>query len=402
MKFNKVFSTALAAMMAVTLTACGSSSSSSSSSTSGSDSGSSGDAFVLGGSGPLSGDAAVYGNAVKNGATIAVDEINKEGKVKFNFVFEDDQADGEKAVTAFNNLMDKGMQVSIGTTTSGAGQAVSSYYKDENIFAITPSGSSPAIIYQDTENYTDPYGNIFQMCFTDPNQGTASADYISKHSDLGTKVGIIYRNDDNYSTGIYSKFKDEAAKVGLDIVYEGGFPNGTTDYSTYVKGCEDAGADLVFLPIYYQPASQILIQANKDSYKANFFGCDGMDGILTLDGFDTSLAEGLYMLTPFSADAADEKTQNFVKKYKEEYGETPNQFAADAYDAVYAIAQALENAGCKPSDATDDITSALVKQFTSMSFDGLTGTNVTWNKSGEVTKDPKAVVIQDGKYVSVD
>ena len=191
MKFNKVFSTALAAMMAVTLTACGSGSSSSSSSTSGSDSGSSGDAFVLGGSGPLSGDAAVYGNAVKNGATIAVDEINKEGKVKFNFVFEDDQADGEKAVTAFNNLMDKGMQVSIGTTTSGAGQAVSSYYKDENIFAITPSGSSPAIIYQDTENYSDPYGNIFQMCFTDPNQGTASADYISKHPDLGKKVGII-------------------------------------------------------------------------------------------------------------------------------------------------------------------------------------------------------------------
>ena len=111
----------------------------------------------------------------------------------------------------------------------------------------------------------------------------------------------------------------------------------------------------------------------------------------------TDTADGLS-----SADAADEKIQNFVKKYKEDYGETPNQFAADAYDAVYAIAQALENAGSKPSDATDDITSALVKQFTSMSFNGLTGTNVTWSKSGEVTKDPKAVVIQNGKYVSVD
>jgi branched-chain amino acid transport system substrate-binding protein len=400
MKFRKVFTTGMAAMMAVSLTACGSSSSSSSSSTS--DSSSSGDAFILGGSGPLTGDAAVYGTAVYNAATIAVDEVNAEGNVQFELVFEDDQADGEKAVTAFNNLMDKGMQISLGTVTSGAGQAVSAMYQDENIFAITPSGSSPAIIYQDTENYTDPYGNIFQMCFTDPNQGVASADYIAEHTDLGTKIGIIYRNDDNYSTGIYNKFKEEAEAKGLEIVYEGGFPNGTTDYSTYVKGCEDAGADLVFLPIYYQPASQILIQADSDGYEPTFFGCDGMDGILTLEGFDTSLAEGLYMLTPFSADATDELTQNFVSKYEEEYGETPNQFAADAYDAVYAIAQALEAAGTQPSDSTDDITADLIDQFTSMTFDGLTGTNVTWNESGEVSKDPKAVVIQDGAYVSAE
>lgn len=390
MNFNKIVKGGVAAFMAMSMVACSSSSSSSS------------DTFKLGGSGPLSGDAAVYGTAVQRGAEIAIKEINKEGKVKFEFNFQDDQADGEKAVTAFNTLADWGMQVSLATTTSGAGQATSSLYQEEDIFAITPSGSSPAVIYKDSENEKDPYGNVFQMCFSDPNQGVASADYISEHSDVGTKVGIIYRNDDSYSSGIYKKFKAEAEKLGLEIVSEQTFLNGNTDYSVQVSACKEAGADVVFLPIYYQPASQILAEANKQGYDVNFFGCDGMDGILTMEGFDTSLAEGLYMLTPFSADAQDEKTQNFVKAYKKKYGETPIQFAADAYDAVYAIAQALEESGVSPSDSTSDITAALEKEFTSMTFDGLTGTSVTWNKKGEVSKAPKAVVIQDGAYVGVE
>lgn len=390
MNFNKIVKGGVAAFMAMSMVACSSSSSSSS------------DTFKLGGSGPLSGDAAVYGTAVQRGAEIAIKEINKEGKVKFEFNFQDDQADGEKAVTAFNTLADWGMQVSIGTTTSGAGQATSSLYQEEDIFAITPSGSSPAVIYKDSENEKDAYGNVFQMCFSDPNQGVASADYISEHSEVGTKVGIIYRNDDSYSSGIYKKFKAEAEKLGLEIVSEQTFLNGNTDYSVQVSACKEAGADVIFLPIYYQPASQILAEANKQGYDVNFFGCDGMDGILTMEGFDTSLAEGLYMLTPFSADAQDEKTQNFVKTYKKKYGETPIQFAADAYDAVYAIAQALEESGVSPSDSTSDITAALEKEFTSMTFDGLTGTSVTWNKKGEVSKAPKAVVIQDGAYVGVE
>ncbi len=390
MNFNKIVKGGVAAFMAMSMVACSSSSSSSS------------DTFKLGGSGPLSGDAAVYGTAVQRGAEIAIKEINKEGKVKFEFNFQDDQADGEKAVTAFNTLADWGMQVSIATTTSGAGQATSSLYQEEDIFAITPSGSSPAVIYKDSENEKDAYGNVFQMCFSDPNQGVASADYISEHSEVGTKVGIIYRNDDSYSSGIYKKFKAEAEKLGLEIVSEQTFLNGNTDYSVQVSACKEAGADVIFLPIYYQPASQILAEANKQGYDVNFFGCDGMDGILTMEGFDTSLAEGLYMLTPFSADAQDEKTQNFVKTYKKKYGETPIQFAADAYDAVYAIAQALEESGVSPSDSTSDITAALEKEFTSMTFDGLTGTSVTWNKKGEVSKAPKAVVIQDGAYVGVE
>lgn len=398
MNFNKFVKGGMAALMATSLVAC-SSSSATTTSTSGS---ASGEAFKVGLSGPLTGDASVYGLAVKNAAELAIEEVNAKGGVQFELNAQDDQADGEKAVSAYNTLADWGMQMSLGTVTSGAGQAVSQYYNDDNIFALTPSGSSTAIVFKDGDKASDPYGNIFQMCFTDPNQGTASADYLAEHTDLGTKVGVIYRSDDNYSTGLYNNFMSEAEAKGLKVVSEQSFTNGNTDFSVQVKACKDAGADIVFLPIYYQPAYQILVEADKEGYDVNFFGCDGMDGILTMKGADPELCEGLYMLTPFSADASDEATQNFVKKYEEEFGDTPNQFAADAYDCIYAIAQALENSDVTPASSTDDITAALVEQFTSMTFDGITGTSMTWKTTGEVSKDPKAIVIQDGAYVSVE
>ena len=399
MDYKKLVKGGLAALMALSMTACGNSGSSEGS---GSSTEGGAGAIKLGASGPITGNAAVYGLAVQHAAEIAIEEVNALGGTQIEMNFQDDQADGEKAVSAYNALMDWGMQISLGTVTSGSGQAVAPNYAQDNIFAITPSGSSTAIIYRDATNNTDPYGVLFQMCFTDPNQGTASADYLKAHSELGSKIGIIYRSDDNYSTGIYNTFKAEADKLGLTIVDTETFVDSDTDYSVQVKKLADAGADIVFLPIYYQPASQILVEANKQGYAPNFFGCDGMDGILALENFDTSLAEGLYMLTPFSADAEDEKTANFVKKYTDKYGEIPNQFAADAYDCIYAIKQAIDNAGITSDMSTDDITAAMIKEFTSMTFDGITGLSMTWSESGEVSKAPKAVIIENGVYVGVE
>ncbi len=398
MKFNRLVKGGLAAVMAMGMMAC----SNSNPSGGGTTEPTAQAAFKLGFSGPLTGDASVYGLAVQHAVEIAVEEINDQGGVQFEVNAQDDQADGQAAVTAYNALMDWGMQVSLLTVTSGAGQAVAPNYQKDNIFAITPSASSTAVIFADPENSSGAYGTVFQMCFTDPNQGTASADYLKSHTELGTKVAVIYRSDDNYSSGIYNTFMAEANKVGLEVVSEGAFVEADKDFSVQVKQAADAGADIVFLPIYYQPASQILVEANKQGYKPTFFGCDGMDGILTLENFDTSLAEGLYMITPFSADATDEKTANFVKKYQEKYGDVPNQFAADAYDSVYAIKQALEAGNVTPDMSTDEITAALVKQFTSMKFDGLTGLSMTWAETGEVSKTPKAVVIQNGTYVGVE
>ncbi len=401
-------SLAMVLCMSVALTACGGAASApaegaAESSEAGS-TGASGAAIKIGGSGPLTGPAAVYGNAVKAAAEMAVEEINAKGGLQFELDFEDDTHDAEKAVSAYGALKDWGMQVSLATVTSAPGAAVSQMYMDDHIFGITPSGSSLAVIYQDPDNAANPYGNIFQMCFTDPNQGIASADYLADHPDLGSKIAIIYKNDDNYSSGIYNKFRSEASEKGLEVVYEGTFDDSNaSDFSVQLKKAKDAAADLIFLPIYYDPASLILTQANQMGYKPTFFGVDGMDGILTLEGFDTSLAEGVYLLTPFSADATDELTQNFTKNYKARMkDEIPNQFAADAYDCVYAIAQACDAAGVTADMSASDICDALTKQFTSMTFNGLTGQNVTWSESGEVSKSPKAVVIKDGVYVGVE
>lgn len=389
MKLKKILATMAVASM---LIACGSGNSDSSEQAT----------FKIGASGPLTGDAAVYGNAVKNAAELAVEEVNAKGGIQLEFKIEDDQADAEKSPTAYGTLKDWGMQIGLATVTSGAGAAVSQNYADDTTFALTPSASSTTIIYKDDAN-TESFGYVYQMCFTDPNQGVASADYIKSHADLGTKVAVIYKSDDNYSTGIYQKFIAEAKEVGLEVVSETSFDNSSaTDFNVQLKDAQSKGADVVFLPIYYQPASLILTQANKMGYEPSFFGVDGMDGILTLDGFDTKLAEGVYLLTPFSADAEDELTANFVANYKEKFGETPNQFAADAYDCIYAIYNALENGKATPDMSNSEIADILIAQFTSMTFNGITGTDVTWSKAGEVSKAPKAVVIKDGVYVGVE
>ena len=349
--------------------------------------------FKLGGIGPLTGDAAIYGNAAMNGAQIAVDEINAlAGAVKFEFKAEDDQADGELGVNAYNALADWGMQALVGPVTTGSAISVSAKVFEDRLFAMTPSASSTDVI--------GGKDNMFQVCFTDPNQGTGSADYIAENM-AGSKVAIIYRNDDAYSQGIRDTFVAEAGAKGLEIVYQGTFTKDTqTDFSVQLTAAQNDGADVIFLPIYYQPASVILAQAKQMNYAPTFFGVDGMDGILTMDGFDTSLAEGVMLLTPFSADATDVRTKSFVSKYNDLYGETPNQFAADGYDVVYAIYAALNAAGCTGDMSAEEICEALVGVMTTISVDGLTGQGMTWQATGEVSKAPMAVVIKDGVYVT--
>ena len=383
------------AMLATALTGCGGSASSSSDSqNSGSDSTASGTAFKIGGTGPLTGAAAIYGNACKNGAQIAVDEINAEGgDIQFELNYQDDEHDAEKAVNAYNTLKDWGMQLSLGSVTSKPCEATAAETYSDRIFALTPSASSTGT--------TEGKDNMFQMCFVDPNQGTASAQYIAEQK-LGTKVAIIWKNDDVYSTGIHDKFVEEAKTKGLQVVSDNTFTDASAnDFSVQLNDAKSKGADLVFLPMYYQPASLILTQANAMGYAPKFFGVDGMDGILTMEGFDPKLAEGVMLLTPFNADATDDKTASFVKKYKEQFGETPNQFAADAYDCVYAYKQALENAGATPDMSAEDLCDKMIEQFTSMTFDGLTGEGMTWDETGAVSKSPKGMVIKNGAYVGM-
>lgn len=386
---KKFISVMLVAAMAVTaLTGCGSNSSSSSKKDA--------DKYYIGGIGPTTGATAIYGTAVKNGAQIAVDEINAAGGIngkQIEYRFEDDQNDAEKAVNAYNTLKDWGMQMLVGTTTTAPCIAVAGKTASDNVFQITPSASSPDVL-------SSGNGNVFQVCFTDPNQGVASAQYIAENK-LATKIGIIYDSSDVYSSGIEEKFEAEAKTQGLNIVSKAAFTaDSKTDFGTQLQKAKDAGADLLFLPIYYQEASIILKQADTMGYKPKFFGVDGMDGILTVENFDTKLAEGVMLLTPFAADAKDKAVQKFVKTYKEQYEDTPNQFAADSYDAVYALKAAIEESKATPDMSASDMCDALKGAMTKIKMQGLTGgkDGLTWNESGEVTKSPKAVIIKNGAY----
>ena len=400
---KRVLSLSLALAMAASLTACGSSSSTTettaaaaadaTTAAAGAFSEASSDkGFKIGGIGPVTGAAAVYGLAVKNGAQIAVDEINADGGIngyQIEFNFQDDEHDAEKSVNAYNTLKDWGMQVLMGTVTSAPCVAVADKTNADNMFQITPSGSS-------VECAQNP--NVFRVCFSDPDQGAASATYIAENK-LAEKISVIYDSSDVYSSGIYEKFAAEAANQGLEIVDAEAFTaDSNKDFSTQLQKAKDAGADLVFLPIYYTEASLILKQADTMGYAPKFFGCDGMDGILQVENFDTKLAEGLMLLTPFAADAQDELTQKFVTSYKENYGETPIQFAADAYDAIYAIKAAMEEADITPDTSVSDTCDKMKEAMLKIKVNGLTGEDMTWTEDGEPHKAPKAVKVVDGAY----
>ena len=351
--------------------------------------------FKIGSIGPTTGDAAEYGNAVMNAAQLAVDEINAAGGIngyKVEFMSADDMGDAQKAVNAYNDLKDKGMQILMGTVTSTPCMTVAENTHDDNMFMLTPSGSAVECV---------KYDNAFRVCFSDPNQGLASADYIADQK-LGTKIAVIYDSSNAYSAGIYEKFKSEAAAKNLTLVSETAFTKDSNkDFTVQLQQAKSAGADLLFLPIYYTEASLILSQANKMGYAPKMFGVDGMDGILKVKNFDTKLAEGVVLLTPFAADAKDELTQKFVNSYKTKFGDIPNQFGADAYDAIYIIKAAIEKAGVTPDQSVSDICNALKTAMTQIKVDGVTGLGMTWTAEGEPNKSPKGMVIKNGEYVAM-
>lgn len=385
--YKKMTSILLASALLVTsMTACGGSKED------GADQAAKGDTFMIGGIGPITGDTAAYGSAVKNGIQLAVDEINEAGGIagkQISYKFEDDENNPEKSVNAYNSLKDWGMQMLIGTTTSKPCTAVVEKTHEDNMFHLTPSATAVESIQ---------YDNAFRMCFSDPNQGTSSATYIGEHQ-LASKVAVIYDSSDPYSSGIYVNFTTEAKNRGIEIVAAEAFTaDNRTDFTVQLQKAKDSGAEMVFLPVYYQEASLILTQADKMGYKTKFFGCDGLDGILDVKNFDVSLAEGVMLLTPFTANAEDEKTQAFVKAYTEKFDIAPIQFAADAYDCVYAVKAAVEKAGVTSDMSASDMCDKLKTAMTEITMDGLTGSGISWSADGEPSKEAKAVVIENGEY----
>lgn len=384
--FKRIATTAIAAVMAVSMLA-------------GCNNNTSGNAkeLIIGGSGPLTGESATYGKAVQNGAQLAISEINAAGGVNgitLKLDFQDDESNVQKANNAYNVVKDNGAKVFMGTVTSGPCVSVVELAHADNMFMITPSGSSIDCI---------KYDNAFRVCFNDDNQGIASAQYIATKG-LGTKVAVIYQSDIDYSSGIYSKFKAEAANLPFEIVSEQTFTTDSSiDFSVAIQKIKESGADLVFLPIYYKAASSILQQASKAGLDVKWFGCDGLDGIVPQLGEDKALAENVMLLTPYAKDSKEETSAKFTEAYRQKYGEeTLNQFAADAYDAIYAIKAAMEKAGIDDvSISMSELCDKLMVAMTEIELKGVTGT-ITWGKDGEPTKEPKGVIIKNGEYSAMD
>ncbi len=355
-------------------------------------------ALLIGGIGALTGDYAVYGEAVRNGAQLAVDEINAAGGVnglKLALDFQDSQGKPEAAVSAYGNLIDKGMVISLGGVMSGETASIVAEAKGDGIFILTPSGSAKACI--------EGNDNAFRLCFNDPQQGTISADYIADN-ELAKKVAVFYQSDLDYSVGLYETFKAECNKRGIEIVCEKSFTDSNkTDFSTQINAIKEADADLVFIPLYADAAATFLTQAKAAELSKVFFGCDGIDGILTKIS-DKTIVEGLMMLTPYASDSTEPDVVAFVSKYKEKYNADPNQFAADGYDAIYVIKAAIEKAGFNkdnyPGTKFADFQKGLVAAMTQIEVDGVTGTEkMKWTADGENNKGAMALVFRDGVAV---
>lgn len=338
----------------------------------------------IGGIGPLSGGYANYGFSVKNGAQLAVDEINAAGGINGKQVelsFQDSQADPESAVNAYGKLMDWGMQVSLGGVLSGETASIVAAAREDNIMLITPSGSADKCI--------DGNSRAFRVCFYDSFQGAAAAQYI-KNNNMVDTVGILYQSDIDYSVGLYNAFVEECGKSGITIAETQTFTDATkTDFSTQINALVNSGVKLVFIPFYAEEASTFLTQARgKFADDVYFFGADGLDGILGKVEQDPTIANNVLMLTPFAADDPAENVQAFVKAYQAAYNATPDQFAADAYDAVYVIKAAVEKAGTTDGDA-------MAAAMASLEVAGVTGT-MTWNADGNTNKNASAILYYDG------
>ena len=318
-------------------------------------------AIKIGMSGPMTGGASEYGLAVRGGMEIAVAEINAKGGLQIEFKSEDDQADGsDLAVSSYNSLKDWGMQILAGAVTTGSSLAIAAETVNDQIFMLTPSASA--------EDVANTGANVYQMCFTDPNQGASAAELMKAKWPDAT-IGVIYDSSDAYSAGIRDGFLGKAKELGLNVAVDNAAftADNKADLSAQVTMCKDAGCDLVFLPFYYTEAAQVLTYANTVGYAPTFFGCDGMDGILNVEGFDTALAEGLVLMTPFDASATDEATVAFVEQFKANNGgKIPNQFAADGYDVIYALYNACVAAGVDGNTPAADVCAALQEQFATL------------------------------------
>ena len=346
MKKKNMLSLMLAGCLALSLTACGGQSESGAGDAD--SSAPSGDGTItLGMIGPLTGSVAVYGTHIENGVKLAIEEINAAGGVTLSdgahqlaVETKDDQGDATECVNAMNALISDGIQLVVGSATSGCTSAITSIANSEGVVMITPSGTADSL--------TTAMDYVFRTCFRDSFQGQLAAQYAT---DKGyTKVGIVYCSADTYSSGLRDAFVSACADKGIDIVAEESVATMTeVDYTNQFNQMVAAGAELVFTPFYYDVMGPYLIpQARSVGFDGILLGGDGVDNTETTipDGADLSAYNNVMFINHYSTElATSDVSAKFVESYEAKYGESPNNFDALAYDAVYVLKDAMESCG---------------------------------------------------------
>ncbi|MBQ4557360.1 MAG: ABC transporter substrate-binding protein [Clostridia bacterium] len=371
---KKLLALALVAVMALAMFACGSTDNYAAKNTE----------YFIGGTGPLTGDASSYGISVQNGAKLAIEKINANGGLNgknFKFDIKDDQAAADKASSAYDQLFEAGMQISFGSVTSGSCEAFAAKAVNDNLFFMTPSASADICIAND---------NAFRVCFGDPDQGILAAEELTANF---TKIGAIYDESDTYSSGIYEAFDAKMKELGVEYTTKTFNAENKLDFSTQVEALKDC--DVIFLPIYYTEAGLIAKAAVAKGCDAVLFGCDGLDGVA--GQIDETVTNVIKYITPFDVNSTDANVAEFVAAYETAYGVKPDQFAADGYDVVMAIYEAMKAAGVDDVTIDPDTLCEKVKAAITaddFTFTGVTGT-MTWDLSGAATKVP--VIIELNK-----
>ncbi len=364
---KKVLATLLAASMTAALAGCGSSDATTASTTDSSSdttaestdttdttteassdsAAASGDTITLGVIGPMTGSLAVYGTHVSNGAELAVEQINEAGGISvggktYTLTTEskDDQGDSTECLNSMNALISDGIQLVIGSATSGCTSAITSVANSEGVCLITPSGTADSL--------TTAMDYVFRTCFKDSFQGKLAAQYAKDNG--YTKVGIVYCSADTYSAGLRDAFTAACGDLGLEIVAEESVASMTeVDYSNQFNKMVSAGAELVFTPFYYDVMGPYLVpQARQAGFDGILLGADGVDNTETTipDGVDLSVYNNVMFVNHYSTElATSDVSSNFVETYEAKYGETPNNFDALGYDAVLVYKDAIEAAG---------------------------------------------------------
>jgi branched-chain amino acid transport system substrate-binding protein len=334
----------------------------------------------------LSGEDTAFGVDSREGIELAIEEINKAGGVKgkpIRVIYEDDKSKPEEATNKVLQLIDRdGVIAVLGEVASSRSRAGGIVANKKKIPMITPSSTNPDVTKD------RPY--VFRVCFTDDVQGKMGAQFVA-----GTlakkKVALFFASDDLYSSGLAKEFRDEAKKLGLEIVMEKSFLKKETNFTTYINEIKAANPDIIYTPVYYNAMAQIARQAKATGVAGSMFvGGDGWDANELLRDAGEEM-EGAYFTNHYAPDVPWPLSQEFVKKYQERYKRTPAAMAAQAYDAARLLADAI---GRAKADTPDGIRDALAE---TKGFQGATGT-ISMDENRNAQKPVVIVQIKDKKF----